>query len=334
MAADSGVTQSSRGSFADDDQMAVGIGHDAVGAVTYKLARAHAVHGTVRGFRLPLNVWALDSEAEGANVRKWSSDGGKGAVFRRDDSGGSLWAVVTTDVSGPGDTDWLATGMWAWTPANSVAGDYWFGVFADGGDRIESGFYSNESYGVIGFTGMATYAGGASGVYTRPVDGAQRNDFFEADVTLTADFSAKKSDWHAGEVSGSVSGFEIAGAAIVGAPVLTLEGSIVESVGNGGGGGGMVKGQTSMSFGGNEWTGLWGSQFYGRDDGGAPSSIAGTFGAMVDAPNTLLDRSEIPDAAAYRAFVGAFAAYRTAWEDTPVRQLEQPDWVHEPDPDD
>ena len=318
---DSGVTQSSRRASFDNDQMAVGIGHDAVGAVTYKLARAHVVHGTVEGFRLPLNVWVLDSEAEGANVRKWSSDGGKGAVFRRDDSGGSLWAVVTTDVSGAGDTDWLATGMWAYTPANGAAGDHWFGVFADGGERIEWGFYSSERDDVQdrgdGFTGVATYAGGASGVYTRPVDGAVRNDFFEADVTLAADFSARKKNWHAGEVSGSISGFEIAGAAIPGNPVLTLEGSITRSIGNGGGGGGMHGGRTSMNFGGNEWGGRWGSQFFGRDDDGrAPSSIAGTFGARHAA----------------QAFVGAFAAYRTAWKDTPVRQLEQPAWVHEPDP--
>ena len=309
--ADSGMTQSSRGSFADDDQMAVGIGHDAVGAVTYKLARAHAVHGSGE----LLNMWVLDSEAEGANVRKWSSDGGKGAVFRRDDSGGSLWAVVTTDVSGAGDTDWLATGMWAWTPANGAAEDYWFGVFADGGEPVQDRFYN---YKGSDLTGVATYAGSASGVYTRPVDGAARNDFFEADVTLTADFSARKRYSYAGEVSGSVSGFEIAGAAIAGAPVLTLEGWI--NVSGGGASPGTVRGKTSMSFGGNEWTGRWGSQFFGRDDdGGAPSSIAGTFGVAVDPPDWLLRRDRIPNSTAFQAFVGAFAAYRTAWEDTPVR---------------
>ncbi len=320
---DSGLTQSSRltvvnaglysgsiGSFSHAAEMAVDIGHDALGAVTYRLERMHENHGGDK----PLRLLVLDSEAEGANVRKWSSDGGKGAVFRRDDSGGSLWAVVTTDVSGAGDTDWLATGMWAWTPANGAAEDYWFGVFADGGEPVQDRFYRNSD----SLTGVATYAGSASGVYTRPVDGAARNDFFEADVTLTADFSARKRYSYAGEVSGSVSGFEIAGAAIAGAPVLTLEGWI--NVSGGGASPGTVRGRTSMSFGGNEWTGRWGSQFFGRDDdGGAPSSIAGTFGVAVDPPDWLLRRDKIPNSTAFQAFVGAFGAYRTAWEDTPVR---------------
>ena len=338
---DSGLTQSSRldvvnaglysgsiGSFRHSVEMAADVGHDALGAVTYRLERMHEIFG---GNNDPLRLLVLDSEAEGANVRKWSSDGGKGAVFRHEDSGGSLWAAVTTDVSGPGDTDWLATGMWAYTPANGAAVDYWFGVFADGGEPIWDRFYNNRD----SLTGVATYAGGASGVYTRPVDGSRRTDFFEADVTLTADFSARiryvdngrvVGHGHYGTFSGSVSNFEIADEAIAGAPVLTLEGRLSNANTKLHG---YAGGRTSMSFGGDEWGGNWGIRFFGEDkddDGAPPLSVAGTFGATVAADVSGLDpasgerRGIHPNATDLQAFVGAFGAYRTAWEDTPVRR--------------
>ena len=347
---DSGLTQSSRldvvnaglysgsiGSFGHSAEVAVDIGMTPLGAVTYRLERMHEIFG---GNNDPLRLLVLDSEAEGANVRKWSSDGGKGAVFRHEDSGGSLWAAVTTDVSGPGDTDWLATGMWAYTPANGAAVDYWFGVFADGGEPTWDRFYNNRD----SLTGVATYAGGASGVYTRPVDGSRRTDFFEADVTLTADFSARRRyvdngrvayyGYH-GRFSGSVSNFEIVGEAIAGTPVLTLEGWLSNANTKLHGFG---VGRTSMSFGGDEWVGGWGIRFFGEDkddDGAPPLSVAGTFGATVAADVSGLDpasgerRGIRPNATGLQAFVGAFGAYRTAWEDTPVRwedvEVDDPD---------
>ena len=313
---DSGMTQSSRSlpyivGNGDFDGMAVALGHDALGVATYKLAYAYE-----RRPSLPLESWTLDSEATGANVRKWSSDAGKGAVFRREDSGGSLWAAVTTDISGAGDTDWLATGMWAYAPADGDADKYRFGVFADGGEPFDhsgGGLDSNPE----ALTGVATYAGGASGVYTRSVDGARRNDFFEADVTLSADFSADPVGSGAGSISGSIRGFEVAGAAISGNPVLTLNAA---ELGAQGSTGGSSKGTTSMNFDGNAWAGKWGSQFFGKDDAEIPLSVAGTFGAAAGARVAGGDgRGGLDSTVAAQAFVGAFGAYRTAYEDTAER---------------
>ena len=185
--ADSGMTQSAGALLSwsrplrGEAVTSVGLGHDEHGAVTYRIANS-SQDWRARSF----HTWTLDSEAEGVDVRKWSSGGGKGAVFRREDSEGNLWAIVTTDISGAGDTDWLATGMWAYTPADGAVGKYRFGVFADGGEGFErygSGF--NMDYRL---TGVGRYAGGASGLYTRVVDGARKTDFFEADVTLIASF--------------------------------------------------------------------------------------------------------------------------------------------------
>ena len=44
---------------------------------------------------------------------RWSADGEKGAIFRAGSSAGDLWLAVTTDIADAGDTDWLATGLWA-----------------------------------------------------------------------------------------------------------------------------------------------------------------------------------------------------------------------------
>ncbi len=321
--ADGGMTQSSRSlpyiiGSGDYDGVAVAVGHDALGAATYKLAYAYE-----RRPSLPLESWTLDSEASRANVRKWSSSGGKGAVFRREDSGGSLWAAVTTDISGAGDTDWLATGMWAWTPADGDADKYRFGVFADGGEPFDhSGGGLDSNPGAL--TGVATYAGDASGVYTRPVDGARRTDFFEADVTLSADFSADPVGSGVGSISGSVSGFEVAGAAVSGNPVLTLNAA---ELGTQGSTGGSSKGTTSMNFDGSAWVGKWGSQFFGKDANEIPLSVAGTFGAAAGAwVGDGSGRGRLGSAVAAQAFVGAFGAYRTAYEVTSERPEPRRSW--------
>ena len=310
--ADSGVSQSSLtlprlgGNRNGSGAIAVGLGRDANGGVSYKLSYSYVLENSGS----LLESWILDSEAAGANVRKLSSGGGKGAVFRREDSDGNLWAIVTTDVANAGDTDWLATGMWAWTPADGAARAHRFGVFAAGGDPFEHSGGGLDSHPEA-LTGVATYAGGASGVYTRPVDGAQRTDFFEADVTLSADFSADPVGSGVGLMSGSVSGFEVAGAALAGNPVLTLNETELGAQGSTAGSG---VGRTSMNFDGNAWAGSWGGQFFGKDAAEIPLSVAGTFGAAAGG-----DRGRIGSGDDHRAFVGAFTADRTAYEDTPER---------------
>ena len=324
--ADSGISQSSLtlprlgGNMNGNGAIAVSLGRDANGGVSYKLSYSYGMenNGSL------LEAWTLDSEAAGANVRKLSSGGGKGAVFRREDSDGNLWAIVTTDVANVGDTDWLATGMWAYTPTDSAARAHRFGVFAAGGDPFDhsgGGLVSNPG----ALTGVATYAGGASGVYTRPVDGARRTDFFEADVTLSADFSADPVGSGAGLMSGAVSGFEVAGSAIDGNPVLTLNETELGAQGSTAGSG---AGRTSMNFDGNTWAGSWAGQFFGKDAAEIPLSVAGTFGAAAGGGRGWLGSGDD-----HRAFVGVFTADRTAYEDTPERPEPRRSWDPPPFPD-
>ena len=80
------------------------------------------------------------------------------------------------------DTDYLAAGIWVYAPDNaSSLDDYEYGAFADGSDP----FVQNNLAGV---TGTATYSAqdGATGVYADAEEG--RNYFFDANVTLTANF--------------------------------------------------------------------------------------------------------------------------------------------------
>ena len=69
-----------------------------------------------------------------------------------------------------------------------------------------------------------------------------------------------------------------------------------------------------MSFGSHSWAGHWGSQFFGKDTAEIPLSVVGAFGAAAGAR---VEYNELDPTVAFRAFVGAFGAYRTACEDTP-----------------
>ena len=331
--ADSGVTQSAnafcRGGVIcrNSDAVAVEIGHNADGEVTYKVGYTDIPGGANEVFQ----DWTLDSEHDLtpaarptnpnsvrvpvgkaqpgktdsgtggatllARVQRWSDGGRQGALFRHEDRQGKLWLAIDTDISGAGDTDWLATGIWAYAPNDGVATKYRFGVFADGGDVFATG-------AVDGLTGSATYTGRAGGVYSTVSGTTRSNAFFEADVSLTADFDATElrgfPHLGSGVVSGRVHNF-VTDAAIPGAPELTLEGT---PLGMPGYAGGAHRGSTSMTFDGATWTGKWGGQFFGNPAAGAtgadalPGSVAGTFGAATGSGDTV------------RSFVGAFGAHR------------------------
>ena len=76
-----------------------------------------------------------------------------------------------------------------------------------------------------------------------------------------------------------------------------------------------------MSFGGHSWAGRWGGQFFGKDAAEIPLSVVGAFGAAAGA-RAFLRTSALDPTVAFRAFVGAFGAYRTAYEDTPQRLID------------
>lgn len=333
--ADSGVTQSAQaycrsgfGICRNSDAVAVELGYSG-GRVTYKVGYTDVPSGANEAFQ----DWTLDSERTGtpaarpsndggrrtvdkprddgagkdglvtggaallANVQRWSDGGRQGALFRHESRQSKLWLAIDTDYSGDGDTDWLATGIWALTPNDGAANKYRFGVFADGGDVFSTA-------GVAGLTGSATYTGRAGGVWSTVSGTARSNAFFEADVALTADFDATELNglphFAHGVVSGRVHNF-VTDAAIPGAPELTLAGAAIGMTGYAGGG---HRGSTSMTFDGATWTGTWGGQFFGNPAAGAtgaaalPGSVAGTFGAATGSGDSV------------RSFVGAFGAHR------------------------
>ena len=321
------------------NDMAVRVGHNGAGQVSYGLTynERRRARDTYPAYAWR---WTFDSETAGTNVRRLGSGGGQGAMFRRETDAGTLWAAVATDISGPGDTDWLATGVWAYAPAGGAqepssgwdwSQGYRFGVFAGGGEPYGGNLDSDARASLItGLTGAATYEGGASGVYSRrtgATEATRRNDLFSADATLTIDFSAKPPHSE-GVATGRIHDMEIGGTPIAGNPEIALSGGQVF-------GNGMIDsfgrdGTTSMTFDGVSWGAgggwAWGARLFGSPAPGAtgadrlPGSVAGTFGVgrgVRSGWERRLDGDYV---------VGAFAAHRTAWTDAPegVRQDEQP----------
>ena len=298
------------------ESMAVRVGHNAAGQTSYSLAYEEGNVGLDETDPDPeftwttTYQWTLDSEAAGTNVRRWSSGGRQGAMFRRETDAGNLWAAVATDISGPGDTDWLATGVWAYAPAGGPQGPrrsewggddargYRFGVFADGGDPFRV-----SSRAARTLAGRATYEGAAAGVYSRltgRTEATRRNDLFSADATLTIDFVANGRDTAAGRIHN----FAIDGTPIAGNPEITLSKGRVYVLS-----GGVINADegASMTFDGASWDGDWGAALFGNPASGAtgadrlPGSVAGAFG--VGNGNVWQNTGDI--------FIGAFGAHRT-----------------------
>ena len=222
---------------------------------------------------------------------------------------GQLWVDVYTnrELTIEEDTDYLAGGLWVYAPDDTRSLlDYEYGVFGDGPDP-----FTKEN--LAGLTGVATYSGpqAAIGVYADSSIG--RNFFFEADVSLTANF-----DTGLGTVSGAIDNFRhdelefpqgFGGEPVVvqadvplpGNPTVTLQSASITDVNDGG----FFKGSTAITeFKGQAYEGKWGGSFFGNPDSGAsgadlqPGSIGGTFGAAStgDGPS--------------RSILGVFGAFK------------------------
>ncbi len=207
---------------------------------------------------------------------------------------GRLWVDVYTnrELTIEEDTDYLAGGLWVYAPDDTRSlADYEYGVFGDGPDP-----FTKEN--LAGLTGVATYSGpqAATGVYADLLIG--RNFFFEADVSLTANF-----DTGLGTVSGTIDNFRhdelefpqgFGGEPVVvqadvplpGNPTVTLESATITDANDGG----FFKGSTAITeFNGQAYAGRWGGSFFGNPASGAsgtglqPGSIGGTFGAASEA---------------------------------------------------
>ncbi len=192
--------------------------------------------------------------------------------------GGDLWVDVYTDYTNDGDTDYLAGGVWVYVPDDVASlADYEYGVFVDGNDP-----FTQDNLARL--TGSADYNGEATGVY---VD--DKNYFLDARATLTADFGDNSA---LGTIEGRIYDVTDNGVPIPGNPQLALDKT---NIGNSNSG--FFKGNTSMTFDGDEYTGKWGGQFYGN--GGTndqPGSVAGTFGGASGDGD--------------RVFMGAFGAHK------------------------
>ena len=179
-----------------------------------------------------------------------------------------------------GDPDYLAGGVWVYVPAGAGGPeDYEFGAFVDGNDPFTAA-------NLDGLTGEAVYLGEADGVYT---DREEGNYFFTARVDLRADFDNDT-------ISGTMDDFfyEVYGQDEPGGyrrlggyerlfseeTILSLEETDIDTRTPDN----FFTGDTAMSFGGDEFTGKWGGQFYGNGDSSTdrPGSVAGTFGGATD----------------------------------------------------
>ena len=178
----------------------------------------------------------------------------------------------TQTISVP-DTDFLAGGIWVYVPDDATSvDDFTFGAFVHGEDPY------NQS-NLIGLTGEYTYTGDATGVYSVLAD--ERNYFFDADVTLTADFDDGA---NLGTIGGHIDNVWVDDELVEGDPTLNLGTADI-----GGDNSGFFTGDTDMVYEGENYTGKWGGQFFGNDDTNPPGSVAGTFGAATsDGANSVL----------------------------------------------
>ena len=180
---------------------------------------------------------------------------------------GDLWVDVYTNFGvGDVDDDYLAGGIWVFIPEDGEADGYEFGAFADGGDPFTQA-------NIAGLEGDATYSDSATGVYSHGTIGGPVNEFFDAVVTLMANFG---DDSNLGMIGGTVDHFRVDGEGLPGGPVLTLMTTEIGDANSG-----FHTGDTSMSYNNEAFTGTWGGQFY--NNGAAPEdnpgAVAGTFGA-------------------------------------------------------
>ena len=236
--------------------------------------------------------WTVNSaDAADDNIESSRADETNRVTFLTPGTGGNRWIGVRTDRDGQTDADYLVYGVWAWIPDDvSQIARFEVGVFADGGDPFTGA-------SILALTGTATYRGEANGIYSYPDDdGGRENDFFDADVELTANFGAADA---AGTISGAITNPESDGAPVRRSGeeqiVLTLDAAPI-----GTGDGGFFSGQASMTLNGIPHTGQWGGELFGNGAAGAvPGSVAGTFGVTGTSPT--LGRATL---------VGAFGATR------------------------
>ncbi len=166
------------------------------------------------------------------------------------------------------DTNYLSIGYWLYTPKDIMQEKkYDMGVFAAGADPFGTGDFKDLNSSV-------TYHGDAVGLHVNNAGATPVVNAFTADVMLTARFYHLNSPL--ASVTGEVSNF------VVGEEksmiTLMLGSASIDADKNGNAvNGGFFSGFTSTT--GDQLTGMWGGQFFGKNRNSEPASAAGTFGA-------------------------------------------------------
>lgn len=207
-------------------------------------------------------------------------------TFSPSDGSAARTLTAGTVTSSVEDADYLSGGFWMIVPddASSVS-DYQFGAFADGSDPfVQSNLRT--------VTGVATYDGDATGVYSGTAGGSTNIGYFDADVRLTANFGDANG---LGTISGSMTNFEVDGVRTD--DMLSLGTARIGSQNSG-----FFTGEMNGVDDEGSLRGNWGGQFFGNDEpDGKPGSVGGTFGGTY----TYTDSAQGTE-----SFVGAFGAHK------------------------
>ena len=216
---------------------------------------------------------------------------------------GEVAVVVGTDLQPGANTDYLAAGVWSYTPDSGRLEDFDDGSFVAGTDPF-------DSTNIAGLTGEARYQGDASGISVSQSD--QRDGgvgvgtgVFQADVELTANFGAN--DF--GTISGRV--FNPRVTLADGTPGTTpLRELNLGTADLSNMAGGFFTGSTSGTTTDTRqtFTGRWGGQFFGNGDDATdhPTSVGGVFSGS--APSLVKEKAG--PRGLRDSFIGVFGAYK------------------------
>lgn len=206
---------------------------------------------------------------------------------------GNVAVVVGTDLQPGANTDYLAAGVWIYTPGSGRLEDFDDGSFVAGTDPF-------DSTNIAGLTGEARYQGDASGISVSQSSGRAVTGLFQADVELTANFGAND--------FGTISGRVFNPRGTLGTTTLRELNLGTASLSDMAGGffTGSTSGTTTDTR--QTFTGRWGGQFFGNGDDATdhPTSVGGVFSGSAPSlvkekagPRGLMD-----------SFIGAFGAYK------------------------
>ena len=162
--------------------------------------------------------WKVDSDASDTRTLyegRYTDSVWNFAELYKNLPDGRLWVDVYSNIGRPTgampDTDFLAGGIWVYVPDTATSvDDFTFGAFVHGEDP-----YTQDN--LIGLTDVYTYTGDATGVYSVLAD--ERNYFFDADVTLTANFGENAD---LGTIGGRIHDVSVDDELVEGDPTLNL----------------------------------------------------------------------------------------------------------------